>query len=141
MAVAAGEAGACAVAAAGTYGKRIYKKNLKKDDSDESSDDECYTPKKKPSCGCKVKVRPPAPEPIEDDNQGGCGCKVKVRPPVPEPIDDDDHEGCVVPISPGEPPIEGPTRNSDGTVSVSIGSAENYNRYENTQTNFNFPTL
>ena len=34
-----------------------------------------------------------------------------------------------------------PIRNSDGTVSVSVGSYENFNRFDNTQTTFNFPTL
>lgn len=70
-----------------------------------------------------------------DDSDDSDSCDEELATPPKKPC------GCGTCKVEEEPALTQPTKNPDGTVSVSVGSYENYNRFDNTQTTFNFPTL
>ena len=106
---------------------RSCRKDYESDDSDSDDEDgfgsgrRRHYPKRsrsKSNCGCKAEAVPLQ----GTNNNGGSG-----------------KGSCSVPEE--KPDLTQPTKNPDGTVSVSVGSYENYSRYDSTNTNFNFPTL
>ena len=94
------------------------------------------------SCGCKVKHDEEDDDEDEDDEEEKVQSNLK-QSNCAKKNDKMGSGSCSVATPPltEEPPVVTPVKNADGTVSVSVGSYESFNRYDNTQTTFNFPTL